>query len=317
MDSNTRGNTRGNTRKNSNRNNKRNKTLRLGPGSLNPNAKPFIPGSFSMNTLKNTVTNIAKNAPKNTLKNMFKNNSFLNLSFDAINKYIEQIETMDNIYEVVEYIASILKIKLTPKEIQMLGNTIKQKGLPNAELHDCFAVDCEMVGVGPRKESALAEVSIVAFNGRELYHEYVIPNKPVTDYRTFVSGITSNILKEKGKPENDIKKTLRTFLNNKALIGHGLINDITVMGLSVPESLQWDTTKIPLFMRQTPYGALQPKKLKQLVKNFVGKNIQTGEHSATEDAEGSMFLFKWYVLYLTIQEITLYNIQRQMKSRSR
>ena len=61
MDSNTRGNTRGNirgntrgnTRKNSIRNNKRNKTSRLGPGSLNPNAKPFIPGSFSMNTLKN------------------------------------------------------------------------------------------------------------------------------------------------------------------------------------------------------------------------------------------------------------------------
>lgn len=54
----------------------------------------------------------------------------------------------------------------------------------------CYALDCEMVGVGPTtEESALARVSIVNEFGFCFYDKYVCPRVPVTDYRTAVSGI--------------------------------------------------------------------------------------------------------------------------------
>ena len=47
-----------------------------------------------------------------------------------------------------------------------------------------------MVGVGPNgTESALARVSIINYSGGVVLDEYVRPQEPITDYRTWVSGI--------------------------------------------------------------------------------------------------------------------------------
>lgn len=52
-----------------------------------------------------------------------------------------------------------------------------------------LAMDCEMVGVGPDGvESALARVSIVNYSGGVVLDEYVRPQEPITNYRTWVSG---------------------------------------------------------------------------------------------------------------------------------
>lgn len=58
-----------------------------------------------------------------------------------------------------------------------------------------IAMDCEMVGVGPSNESALARVSIVNMYGFCLYDKFVKPKVEVTDYRTQYSGIRENDLK--------------------------------------------------------------------------------------------------------------------------
>lgn len=53
-----------------------------------------------------------------------------------------------------------------------------------------------MVGVGPEgKESALARVSIVNYYGNVILDKFVLPREKVVDYRTHVSGITREILK--------------------------------------------------------------------------------------------------------------------------
>jgi RNA exonuclease 4 len=63
-------------------------------------------------------------------------------------------------------------------------------------------MDCEMVGVGPEGvDSVLARVSIVNYHGHVILDEYVNARERITDYRTHVSGITPQILKEKGKVE--------------------------------------------------------------------------------------------------------------------
>lgn len=64
-------------------------------------------------------------------------------------------------------------------------------------LTKALALDCEMVGVGPKgEESIAARVSIVNQYGKCVYDKYVKPTEPVTDYRTAVSGIRPENLKQ-------------------------------------------------------------------------------------------------------------------------
>lgn len=58
-------------------------------------------------------------------------------------------------------------------------------------------IDCEMVGIGPEgKQSALARVCIVDFDGNILYDEYARPPSYVTDFRTQWSGIRKKDLRQ-------------------------------------------------------------------------------------------------------------------------
>lgn len=60
-------------------------------------------------------------------------------------------------------------------------------------------MDCEMVGVGPAGEGSIAaRVSIVNQFGKCVYDKYVKPTQRVTDYRTAVSGIRPENLKQGG-----------------------------------------------------------------------------------------------------------------------
>lgn len=51
-------------------------------------------------------------------------------------------------------------------------------------------MDCEMVGLGPFRESGLARCSLVDYYGAVLYDKFIRPEGEITDYRTLVSGIT-------------------------------------------------------------------------------------------------------------------------------
>ena len=70
----------------------------------------------------------------------------------------------------------------------------------SVEIGRYVAIDCEMVGVGPYpdRESALARVSIVDYNGDQIYDSYVLPQETVTDWRTFVSGVEPKRMKYAG-----------------------------------------------------------------------------------------------------------------------
>lgn len=72
-----------------------------------------------------------------------------------------------------------------------MGNTITglQPCLPRPNKY--VAIDCEMVGTGPRgKQSELARCSIVSYDGDVIYDKYVLPLLPIVDFRTRWSGIT-------------------------------------------------------------------------------------------------------------------------------
>ena len=61
------------------------------------------------------------------------------------------------------------------------------------EVTKVVAVDCEMVEVD-RWSEGLARVSIVNFYGVVLMDKFVIPEGKVTNYRTWVSGVTAEKL---------------------------------------------------------------------------------------------------------------------------
>lgn len=77
----------------------------------------------------------------------------------------------------------VLRTPITPDHADFMEDT------------GIIAMDCEMVGVGPMSESALARVSIVNEFGFCLYDRFVKPKLEVTDYRTQFSGIRENDLR--------------------------------------------------------------------------------------------------------------------------
>ena len=80
------------------------------------------------------------------------------------------------------------------KRRTILGGENLSQG--KAEPGTYVAMDCEMVGVGPKgSESVLARCSIVNWHGAVLLDTFVRPQEKVTDYRTWVSGVRAKDLK--------------------------------------------------------------------------------------------------------------------------
>ena len=153
-----------------------------------------------------------------------------------------------------------------------------------------IAIDCEMVGVGPRPddESALARVSLVDFNGVQLYDSFVLPKEPVTDFRTFVSGITPKLLKE-ARALEEVQKDVAALLEGRILVGHAVRHDLDAMMLGHPRRDIRDTSRHPGFRQ---YAGGRTPGLRKLAKIVLGVEIQAGEHSSVEDARATMALFR-------------------------
>lgn len=159
-----------------------------------------------------------------------------------------------------------------------------------AEAGKFIAIDCEMIGVGPNpdRESALARVSIVDYNGHQLYDSFVLPKEPVTDYRTHVSGITPQLLRSARTLEL-VQKDVVKLLDGRILVGHAIKNDLNALLLAHPKRDIRDTSKYP------PYRALSKGRspgLKKLAQELLGITIQSGQHSSVEDARATMLLFR-------------------------
>lgn len=78
-----------------------------------------------------------------------------------------------------------------------LPKVLVTRSLWSPSLTKALALDCEMVGVGPKgKESIAARVSLVNQYGKCVYDKFVKPTEPVTDYRTAVSGVQPEHLKQ-------------------------------------------------------------------------------------------------------------------------
>ncbi|ORZ17340.1 ribonuclease H-like domain-containing protein [Absidia repens] len=159
----------------------------------------------------------------------------------------------------------------------------------DAKIGKYVAIDCEMVGVGPGgKESALARASLVNYNGAVLLDIFVKPQEQVTDFRTFVSGITPELLKT-GCTFKEAQQQVADIIKDRVLVGHAVHNDLKVLMLRHSKLLIRDTSKYK------PFRALSDGRtpgLRKLVNEVLHITIQSGSHSSVEDARFTMSLYK-------------------------
>ncbi|NXL50143.1 REXO4 exonuclease, partial [Podilymbus podiceps] len=153
---------------------------------------------------------------------------------------------------------------------QVLVKEKASEGLTRA-----VAMDCEMVGVGPKGEdSIVARVSIVNRFGKCVYDKYVKPTEEVTDYRTAVSGIRPKNINT-GEDFKTVQKEVADILKGRILVGHALRNDLKVLFLDHPQKMIRDTQKYKPFKQRVKNA--RPS-LKLLCEKLLNIQVQTSEH---------------------------------------
>lgn len=152
------------------------------------------------------------------------------------------------------------------------------------------AIDCEMVGIGPNpdRESALARVSIVNYNGDQVYDSYVIPVETVTDWRTHVSGIAPKHMKS-ARTLKEVRAEVERILKDRIIVGHAIRHDLEALMITHPKRDIRDTARHPPYRKLAGGGS---PRLKILASELLGCEIQEGEHSSIEDARACMLLFR-------------------------
>uniref|UniRef100_A0A8C7LMU0 RNA exonuclease 4 n=1 Tax=Oncorhynchus mykiss TaxID=8022 RepID=A0A8C7LMU0_ONCMY len=155
-------------------------------------------------------------------------------------------------------------------------------------LTKAVAMDCEMVGVGPDGEdSIVARVSLVNHFGKCIYDKFVKPTEKVTDYRTAVSGIRPDDIKN-GENVKTVQKEVAEILQGRTLVGHAIHNDLKILFLDHPKKRIRDTQKYKSFKKIVKSG--RPS-LKLLCREILGVKVQQGEHSSVQDAQATMRLY--------------------------
>uniref|UniRef100_A0A8C2EZ81 Interferon stimulated exonuclease gene 20-like 2 n=1 Tax=Cyprinus carpio TaxID=7962 RepID=A0A8C2EZ81_CYPCA len=129
-----------------------------------------------------------------------------------------------------------------------------------------IALDCEMVGTGPKGcHNELARCSIVTY--KDLLHAI---------------------------PFDQAQKEIVKIITGKVVVGHAIHNDFKVLKYFHPACQTRDTAQIPLLNQKAGLPVNEMVSLKRLTKAIFKKDIQTGKggHSSVEDAKATMELFK-------------------------
>ncbi|XP_020577047.1 RNA exonuclease 4-like isoform X2 [Phalaenopsis equestris] len=165
------------------------------------------------------------------------------------------------------------------------------------------ALNCVMVGGGSDGSlHVCARVCLIDVNENVIFHSYVKPIIPVTDYRYEKTGISEDNLVN-AMPIGEVQEKVLEILYNgeesiarirwdggKAclLVGHGLENDLDCLRINYPEHLIRDSAKyVPLLKTN-----LVSNSLKYLTRTYLGYEIQSGVHDPYENCVAALRLYK-------------------------
>eukprot|EP00258_Populus_trichocarpa_P028054 XP_024444073.1 RNA exonuclease 4 [Populus trichocarpa] len=159
------------------------------------------------------------------------------------------------------------------------------------------ALACKMVGGGSDGSIDLcARVCLIDENENIIFHTYVKPPIPVTNYRYETTGIRPEYLRD-ATPLRQVQKKIQDFLCNgeptwkirprggkaRILVGH----DLDRLQLEYPAVMMRDTAKYPPLMKTSKLS----NSLKYLTQAYLGYDIQTGMQDPYEDCVATMRLY--------------------------
>ena len=157
---------------------------------------------------------------------------------------------------------------------------------------EAVALDCEMVA-GVSGAECLARVCLVNQMGQPLYYRCVVPEEPVADYRSHITGLSPELLTEQVGAVRfaEAQRRVAELLRGRTLVGHALKNDLKVLLLSHPHRAVRDTARYKL-MREAGRGGTPS--LKSLAARLLGREVQKGAHDPLQDARVAMQLYMSY-----------------------
>ncbi|KAI4350699.1 hypothetical protein L6164_005129 [Bauhinia variegata] len=164
------------------------------------------------------------------------------------------------------------------------------------------ALACKMVGGGSDGSLDLcARVCIIDEQENIIFHSYVKPPIPVTNYRYETTGIRPEYLRD-AMPTRVVLRKIQDFLCNgepmwkirpraggkaRILVGHGLDHDLESLQIEYRPEMLRDTAKYPPLMKTSKLS----NSLKYLTQAYLGYDIQTGIQDPYEDCVATMRLY--------------------------
>lgn len=176
-----------------------------------------------------------------------------------------------------------------------------------------LALDCEMVGVGPRgKKSVLARISVVDRRGGTVLDCLVQPEQEVTDWRTEITGIDASSfgdacspgplqLPERVLSPEEAVAEANSLLDSALIVGHDMRHDFKLLGrFHQRHALVRDTAFYPLLAaglagkrRGRGGGGPGPPSLRALADEWLEQDLHGGRaHDSVEDASTAMLLYR-------------------------
>ncbi|KRZ08537.1 putative RNA exonuclease NEF-sp [Trichinella zimbabwensis] len=156
-----------------------------------------------------------------------------------------------------------------------------------SERSPAFAIDCEMVMVGP-EQRALTRISIINENYEVLLDVLVKPDKQIIDYLTKWSGMTPELLEGVTLRLADVQHYLQEILPpNAILVGHSIHFDMNALEFYHPYVIDIG------FSLNLNENSARRTSLRRLCDRLLGLNVQEGSegHCSVEDAYATMRLF--------------------------
>ncbi|GAB4846755.1 hypothetical protein Ancab_025763 [Ancistrocladus abbreviatus] len=163
------------------------------------------------------------------------------------------------------------------------------------------ALACKMVGGGSDGSLDLcARVCLTDEHNNTIFHTYIKPQAPVTNYRYETTGIRPEYLRD-AMPLKQVQRKIQDYLcsgepvwkirtrGGKAmiLVGHGLDHDLECLGIEDPAVMIRDTSKYPPLMKTSKLS----NSLKYLPQAYLGYEIQNGLQDPYEDCVATMRLY--------------------------
>jgi len=158
-----------------------------------------------------------------------------------------------------------------------------------------YSIDVECVASGiQHTDRVVAQISLVRGDGEVLLNIYVKPTMPVVSYITPLTGLTAELIEEKGIELETALTELRRHLPREAtLVGQGIDNDVRWLGLVQGEDFAGmiDLATVWCTWNHT-YNSWSVFSQEHLAKVLLGEDYAGTAHNAVDDAVKAVKLFR-------------------------